>query len=426
MQVTRALLVVALAALAVCASARAPGILDEHAEQEVVSCFLKDQKDVADFVAVKEALHLDVWSHHIAAGANVDFRVTHDIRSMIALRFECEVLVHDVAAMLEEEEERSRLHLAKRGVNADWHDEYHPLAEIHSFIEDLALAYPDLATYVPTIGQSIEGRDIPVIRIKGVEEPPRTMFLSGCIHAREWVSPAVVQYLTEQLLVGYGNDNETTTILDTFEIVIAPCINPDGYNFSWTDDRLWRKNRRPASENGGTCAGVDMNRNFDNHWGGVGASANPCAADYRGASKASEPETQIVQNFVMTLKRRSAAIDFHAYGQLILRSFGYTVEPSENEATLKEIGDGMADRIAEVHGSRYTSQRAAELYPTTGSTDDWYTEQGGMWGWTIELRDLGRYGFRLPADQIRPTGEEIWAAFKYFAAEVAEKAPISN
>ena len=66
------------------------------------------------------------------------------------------------------------------------------------------------------------------------------------------------------------------------EIVYVPFANPDGYEvcnellvtldsfmvlqFTWTADRLWRKNRRPPPS-GSTCYGVDLNRNYDDHWG---------------------------------------------------------------------------------------------------------------------------------------------------------------
>ena len=35
--------------------------------------------------------------------------------------------------------------------------------------------------------------------------------------------------------------------------------------------------------------------------------------------------------------------------------------------------------------------------------------QGIKYAYSVELRDTGRYGFLLPADQIIPNGEEIWA-----------------
>ena len=37
--------------------------------------------------------------------------------------------------------------------------------------------------------------------------------------------------------------------------------------YSWSEDRLWRKNRRPGSP----CDGVDLNRNYNDHWNEVTA-----------------------------------------------------------------------------------------------------------------------------------------------------------
>lgn len=45
-----------------------------------------------------------------------------------------------------------------------------------------------------------------------------------------------------------------------------------------------------------------------------------------------------------------------------------------------------------------------------GITVDWTYEQGIKYSYTFELRDTGRYGFLLPADQIIPTAEETWLA----------------
>jgi len=196
------------------------------------------------------------------------------------------------------------------------------------------------------------------------------------MHAREWVAHAAATYIAQQLLERYGADNATTALLDRYEVVVVPVANPDGYQYTWTDDRLWRKNRRkPADGSTSRCAGTDLNRNFANHWGGVGASKSPCAQDYRGPDVASEPETQAIQQYVLGLRNRAIGIDLHAYGQLILRSYGYTADPSPREDLLREVSHGMQEAMRTVHGAVYTSMRAAELYPTTGSTDDWYTEQ---------------------------------------------------
>ena len=37
---------------------------------------------------------------------------------------------------------------------------------------------------------------------------------------------------------------------------------------------------------------------------------------------------------------------------------------------------------------------------------------GSRFTFTTELRDTGNYGFILPASQIKPSGEEMWAGFE--------------
>ena len=50
---------------------------------------------------------------------------------------------------------------------------------------------------------------------------------------------------------------------------------------------------------------------------------------------------------------------------------GWTYDPAPDEARLKELGDKMSEVILAVHGKRYISQRAVDLYPGTGTALDW-------------------------------------------------------
>ncbi len=66
------------------------------------------------------------------------------------------------------------------------------------------------------------------------------------------------------LIRNYGTDPTLTGMLDRAVYYIVPLSNPDGYVYTWTTDRLWRKNRRT---NGGGSFGVDLNRNWGYQWG---------------------------------------------------------------------------------------------------------------------------------------------------------------
>jgi murein tripeptide amidase MpaA len=192
--------------------------------------------------------------------------------------------------------------------------------------------------------------------------------------------------------------------LDKFNIVVAPLLNPDGYEYSRTTNRFWRKNR---TKNKDGSVGTDLNRNWGEKWGFIGASQNPISDIYCGRGPESEPEVKNVVRYIMSLNNRAAGLDVHSYGQKVLRNYGYTMADTADEELLRPISDSMAAKASGVHGSSYGSQKSAALYPTGGGMDDWFYLRAGIHGFTIELRDTGRYGFELPPNQIIQTGDEL-------------------
>lgn len=145
----------------------------------------------------------------------------------------------------------------------DWFKAYHPLTDIRAWYERLAERFPHLMTFVPTVGQSHERRDLFAVHLTSNStllggKKKKQVWFQGQIHAREWISGATVQYLTYQFVKLFGHDSEITNILDTTELIIIPIVNPDGFEYTWSKDRLWRKNRRSNGRSFGF--GVDLNR----------------------------------------------------------------------------------------------------------------------------------------------------------------------
>jgi len=208
-------------------------------------------------------------------------------------------------------------------------------------------------------------------------------------------------------------------ILDNVRFVVVPQVNVDGYDYSWTTDRLWRKNRR---QNVGTqYYGVDLNRNWNDHWGGQGSSRQPSSDTYCGTGPFSEPETKAVSDFILKTGPFDAFIDFHSYSQLVLRPYGWTTALPPNEAISKAVADEIRDQIFAVHGVPYSSTPSWDLYYTTGTSTDWtYAAASIPLSYCIELRDTGTYGFVLPPAQIIPTGEENFNAVKFLGQYVSE------
>ncbi len=367
-----------------------------------------------------EAIAVTIWSERPGIGSVVVQIDDGDGAKLEALGIEYRVLHDNVQALVDAEWASIQKAAQQRG--GSWYDNYQQYNDIVTRLDDLAAAYPAVATR-ESAGTSLQGRDIPVVRITGPGDASNRpmVFINGCQHAREWVSPATVMFIAERLMEDYGSDQRVTDLLDSVEVVVAPMVNPDGYVYSWTNNRFWRKNRR-----GGY--GVDLNRNWSWEWGGLGSSGDTSSEVYRGTAPFSEPESSAIRDYVMPdADRMVAAIDYHNYSQLILWPWGYDAvdPPADDLAKFQAVSFGMRDEILSSGGVPYTAMAGYDLYPAAGTAQDWFYGEGTAMALTIELRDTGNFGFVLPADQILPTAMENWAAFLYFAEQTTQAISIS-
>ncbi len=311
------------------------------------------------------------------------------------------------------------------------YDRYHSPQEGVAFMQDLAAAFPDFVQMVD-IGDTNEGRDIWALKITdGVMLPPEPdeerILFTGVTHAREWATHEMMLYMAEYLTSRYGQDPLVTHLVDNSVIWLVPVVNPDGFEYSWSDYRMWRKNR--ASLGGSTCVGVDINRNYAYGWGGSGSSGDPCSSTYRGPEPASEPETQAIQSLLAS-EKPVIALSYHTYSQLLLYAWGWTemVTP-ESYSSARAIGRKYADLVEHVHGQSYIpGQGSYAIYVTSGAFDDHAYGAEGVLGFTPELRpaswSLG--GFALPEDEILPNNEENMAAALWLMLNVADAHDLSN
>lgn len=149
-------------------------------------------------------------------------------------------------------------------------------------MRNLAEEYPSLVS-TEVIGKSSEGRDLLLLKISDGNPNKPAIWMDGGIHAREWISPAVVTRMAYELIQQY-KANPNYLYIKHFNWYILPNGNPDGYEWSHTNDRMWRKTRSTQDtfiSNVFKCKGTDPNRNFAYKWGGKGTSNNPCSDIYR-------------------------------------------------------------------------------------------------------------------------------------------------
>jgi len=247
----------------------------------------------------------------------------------------------------------------------------------------------------------------------------------GCHHAREWISVEVPLYIAQYLADNYETDAEVKHLVDNCEIWIVPVVNPDGYEYSRTRDRMWRKNRR---DNGDGTFGVDLNRNYDSMWGTVDAPSRTSAITYCGPNAFSEPETQAVRDLVRTYDFR-ILMSYHSFWQAFYYPWGYTWEPPPDGPMFRDMTSSMIELIYHTSGATYTNWLdMPDTYLLSGDTGDWSYGELGIYSFGIELPPVtfSQGGFVLPASKIMPTCTENLPVALYLISYAAADYGIEN
>jgi regulation of enolase protein 1 (concanavalin A-like superfamily) len=303
---------------------------------------------------------------------------------------------------------------------------YYTFAEMERELDSLKLVYPGLITTKVSLGNSLEGRPIWMIKISDnpdVDENEPEVFLNGLVHAREAISMANLIYFMQYILANYQTDPELNCLINNREIYIVPCINPDGYVYNQTTNPsgggTWRKNRR---NNGDGTFGVDINRNFGFNWGydNTGSSPMGSSDSYRGTAAFSEPETQAIRNFCLA-RRFGTTINHHSYANTFNTPWGYVNQATPDNTHYMKYGELAKEDNTLAVGTSYQNLG----YVLNGGANDWmYGEQttknkifaavvetgtssDGFWPVQSRIIPLNKSNLRLNINA-------CWAAGSYF------------
>ncbi len=298
--------------------------------------------------------------------------------------------------------------------------EYMSYTEAVTELQSLNSTYPSLTT-LSSLGLSLEGREIWALKISdnaSVDEDEPEVLICGNHHAREVISVIIPVHVAQEILAGYGSDPDYTEWVNEREIWIVPVVNPDGLTYVETTDIFWRKNRRGSY-------GVDLNRNYETNWGhdNNGSSPSTSSATYRGASPASEPETQVMQAFFNS-RNFVVSLSYHSYGNLLLWGPGYKPGVPEDQDIFEGFGDVISSQNSYFPGNAANGA----IYITNGDTDDFAYAGAGhskVLGMTPEVGTSSDY-FNPPAGRIPTLTAEgavcAWEAIRY-AARPGQLAP---
>jgi hypothetical protein len=252
---------------------------------------------------------------------------------------------------------------------------YYTYAELLAALDNMHAQFPELISAKAAIGETltIQGRPVYWMRISNnpvVEQDKPKVLYTALTHAREPASMQQMIYQMWYLLENYGSDPEITYLVDNMEMYFIPCVNPDGYLYNQqinpNGGGMHRKNMRVNADN---SIGVDLNRNFGYMWGidNTGSSPNPSSNTFRGTGPFSEPETQMVKEFVETFDF-SLALNNHTYSDLLIYPWGY-----QNQLTPDaDVFIAFAQLMTRENNYTYGTCFETLNYFANGGSDDWF------------------------------------------------------
>ncbi|MEE8576316.1 MAG: M14 family zinc carboxypeptidase, partial [candidate division Zixibacteria bacterium] len=212
---------------------------------------------------------------------------------------------------------------------------YHTWSETRDEMFALQAAHPDIVR-VDTIGFSGEGRPILAMKVSDnvqVDEEEAEVLFIGLIHAREPITNELIMYYVNYVVDNY-NPAVANPIIDETELWVIPVYNVDGFVYNETTNPggggMWRKNLR---DNGDGTFGVDLNRNWGPGWGWNDNGSSPITSSqvYRGTEAFSEPETQVLREFLIE-RDICVSVNFHAFGDFMEEPLSFVHHPLQPDA----------------------------------------------------------------------------------------------
>ncbi|EAW83757.1 carboxypeptidase A5 [Homo sapiens] len=306
---------------------------------QVLRVLAKDEKQLSllgDLEGLKPQ-KVDFWRGPARPSLPVDMRVPFselkDIKAYLESHgLAYSIMIKDIQVLLDEERQAmAKSRRLERSTNSFSYSSYHTLEEIYSWIDNFVMEHSDIVSKIQ-IGNSFENQSILVLKFSTGGSRHPAIWIDTGIHSREWITHATGIWTANKIVSDYGKDRVLTDILNAMDIFIELVTNPDGFAFTHSMNRLWRKNKsiRP----GIFCIGVDLNRNWKSGFGGNGSNSNPCSETYHGPSPQSEPEVAAIVNFITAHGNFKALISIHSYSQMLMYPYGRLLEPVSNQREL--------------------------------------------------------------------------------------------
>ncbi|XP_029784993.1 carboxypeptidase D isoform X1 [Suricata suricatta] len=272
---------------------------------------------------------------------------------------------------------------------------YYHEEELGSALREAAAAgSPGLARLF-SIGNSVEGRPLWVLRLTaGLGPPPPEgeagpdaagpllpgrpqVKLVGNMHGDETVSRQVLVYLARELAAGYRRgDPRIVRLLNTTDVYVLPSLNPDGFERAHEGDCGLSDSGPPGDSGRDNSRGRDLNRSFPDQF----STGEPPALD-------EVPEVRALMDWI---RRNKFVLSGNLHGGSVVASYPFDDSP-EHKATgiySKTSDDEVFKYLAKAYASNHPIMKTGAPH-CPGDEDEtfkdgitngahWYDVEGGM------------------------------------------------
>ncbi len=270
-------------------------------------------------------------------------------------------LEYDIPFLLIPLKTRKKSSFISQDFPGDW-DVYPSHQQYTGFMEEIAGNYP-LICRLDTIGKSVEGKDILVMKITDnpdIREPEPAFVYSSTMHGDEPTGYITLLHLINYVCENYGQDALVTKLVDGIEIWINPLANPDATYFTG-DDSIYQPKRFNLND-------IDLNRDF------------PSILDAgESVYMDQQPETRAQMEFLESIYMVSGA-NFHDGAEVVNYPFDtwqdlhaddeWYRETSGEYAATAQQGSGVVKYMESVRFPDGITN-GWEWYFTEGSRQDW-------------------------------------------------------
>ena len=221
---------------------------------------------------------------------------------------------------------------------------------------------------------------------------------------REWVATMVPTFIADELAAGYGVDPRVTALIELVDVYIIPVVNPTATSTPTRKAATGSgKNRR---DNGTTCLGVDLNRNWDIDWnGGESTSTDTCSDVYVGTAPSPSPRAVRCGLHSRPSEHRGA----HRLPQLLAghpAELGVDQHAAPDQEAIDALRAKMSEAIQAVNGFSYPHGGGDELlYLASGVFPTGPTTRPEPSDTPIESRPTGSPGLSPRGDPPHRRGE---------------------